>query len=426
MSPETISFDYSDFMEPVTVTIAAVDDDVQEAHLQHDSIVATVTSGDSITECETASAPRVCAQAVSYNGFAGAPAVNVSVIDEDFAGVVISRAEVVASYDNFGDPLLIGAYTISLASQPTRSVVVSMFSSSPYTAVFPSENVAINPETWRTPVTVYVSASAPTFDRPACPSGGRYCDVLGFSDDDDNQVSSRVDHVTHSVRSEDKFYAALTSKFKNVDSVDVAVSLVRDSVDPPILLNAALGDLTNTVYVIFHVDTNRAGLLSNFPCSVVLNLTADEESSLFGRGSECLFTDRSTLAITFGDEAALVSKSVEPRVFSIRDNVIRSHGDVVSLFASNTTFEVERSMVRNMQERILEGRMPDLSCADDCDEDCEKFDDGLCGLSCRNEARTFIEGKCEQARLEAPPVSMIAHTDQSTVVATVLIYVHAT
>ena len=82
-TPDTISFGHSDFMEPVTVTIVSVHDDVQEAHLHRDSIVATVTSGDSIADCETEAESRMCSQAVPYNGYKGAPAVNVSVIDDD-------------------------------------------------------------------------------------------------------------------------------------------------------------------------------------------------------------------------------------------------------------------------------------------------------------------------------------------------------
>ena len=83
-----MSFDYSDFTNPVTITIVAVNDFVQGAHPHRDSIIVTsVTSVDSIADCEAANVSRVCAQAVAYNGFTGARAVNVSVLDNDFAGV---------------------------------------------------------------------------------------------------------------------------------------------------------------------------------------------------------------------------------------------------------------------------------------------------------------------------------------------------
>ena len=69
----------------------------------------------------------------------------------------------------------------------------------------------------------------------------------------------------------------------------------------------------------------------------------------------------------------------------------------------------------------------DLSCSDDCEGDCDKFEQGLCAQSCDDEARAIIEENCKQAwTFEPSPVPTIVPTSETTVVVTVLMYMHAT
>ena len=64
-------------------------------------------------------------------------------------------------------------------------------------------------------------------DRPACPSGGRYCEILGTSEEFE---ASRVDLLEHSISSADRSYANLSSE--DLPVVSVELSIVRDSVEP--------------------------------------------------------------------------------------------------------------------------------------------------------------------------------------------------
>ena len=53
-------------------------------------------------ECEAAVIPRVCNQAVSYDNFTDVAPVSVAILDDDEAGMVITRIKTNATYDNYG------------------------------------------------------------------------------------------------------------------------------------------------------------------------------------------------------------------------------------------------------------------------------------------------------------------------------------
>ena len=203
VKPSSVTFDYTDFSFPVTIELEAIDDLIQENHPHHDTIVATVRSRDSVDECLAAEVARVCNQAVSYDRFADTPHVNVSVRDDDYAGLAISRTEIFPTYDNYGDPLMVASYNISLQSRPSKDVIVSLLASSEYLMTDVS-SIVFEPEDWSRSVVVHVSANAPTTDRPACPSGTRYCELLGFTDD---ELINSEEVISHYVTSDDPFGA---------------------------------------------------------------------------------------------------------------------------------------------------------------------------------------------------------------------------
>ena len=92
---------------------------------------------------------------------------------------MISHTEVIATYDNYGDALLVASYNATLTSKPTANVVLSMSSSSPvYTTVVPSSGIiTFTPENWNRPMTVSVASTALTEERPACPDGSEFDEV---------------------------------------------------------------------------------------------------------------------------------------------------------------------------------------------------------------------------------------------------------
>ena len=83
-----------------------------------------MSSADSKAVCAAVSG-RTCGQAVAYDGFEVAP-IDLTVIDDDEAGVTLSAAEAAATYNNYGDALGPATYTLVLNSEP-RSDVTATF-----------------------------------------------------------------------------------------------------------------------------------------------------------------------------------------------------------------------------------------------------------------------------------------------------------
>ena len=358
--PQSVQFDYTDFRDPVEVTVLAAHDWIQELHPHHDAIVAAVHSNDSWAECEAAPVDRVCPQAVSYDKFGDVPAVNVTVLDDDFAGVAVSATEVFATFDNYGDPLQLATYNLTLTSQPTEPVTVTVTSTSPYSVILPSPTFLFTPERWRTPQSVYVSAAAPTSERPVCGVGGRYCALLGEADEDPVQTAELIRHAVSSI---DEFYAVL--KPDDLPTVTAQVAVERDSTDPPKVAEAKFGDLLNSITITFDKYTNRAELFGSFPCSDLLVLTSAEEDDLFGAGSACSFLEQDELKVTFGEDPNVEPNSRLPYLFTLRDGIVQAVDDVVSLFSTNATFRVQGPDVAVVPEAILTTSTHDVGLCDD-------------------------------------------------------------
>ena len=131
MVPRTVVFDYSNFTKQVTVSVLAAHDFVQEVRQHHDVIHASVKSSDSLEECEAVIPARICGQAVSYDDFTGTAPVNVTIIDDDDAGLVITRIKPNATYNNYGTAQSYAEYDIALTSRPTKAVTVTVSLISP-------------------------------------------------------------------------------------------------------------------------------------------------------------------------------------------------------------------------------------------------------------------------------------------------------
>ena len=344
ITPDGIEFDYTNFMEQKSVTVFAVDDFVDEGDSQTDSVVFVVDSLDDVEgreECEDADIDRICGQAVSYDGYE-IDALDIIVLDDDVAGLIVSNRELVATYSNFGEPLLLAAYNITLTSRPLSEVHVSISTSTEFSSTFPDFSrafVNFDPEVWDVPVTVFIAASAPTTDRPACSEGTRYCDLLGTSDSDLGD-STREEIITHSVSSSDSFYANLLPS--SIPTIMVSVSLVRDSVDPPTIDSAKFEDLLNEITIYFDKDTNRGGQSGRFRCGLLLDLSSEEEVALFGKDSVCTFPEASMLRITFGEEASVVPYSASARIFELIEGKVQADAEYVSLFSTSQSFLIDQ------------------------------------------------------------------------------------
>jgi hypothetical protein len=172
-------FTPANWSTPQVVTVAAVDDKVDEAAVHAGSVSLTVASSDS-----------------RYGAMAPAP-VAVQVADDDTADVVVSPATL--SLAEAGATS--GTYTIRLASQPTANVTVGLAGDA-QVGVAPAPSLVFTPATWSTPQVVTVTAV----------------------DDPDVEAATHTGTVTHAVTSTDPSYATMTvaAKLASITDNDVA------------------------------------------------------------------------------------------------------------------------------------------------------------------------------------------------------------
>ena len=323
-SPASVVFDYTNFGTPVIVTITAVANDIDHGEELVGSLVFAVSSSDSEAECAAVSG-RPCGQAAAYDGFEVAP-IDLTVIDDDEAGVTLSTAEAAATYDNYGDALGPATYTLVLNSEPRADVTVAVGGLGPYAVASPAA-VTFSPANWSVPVQVSVAASAPSADRPVCHSGNRYCARLSDGD-------GRVEAASHAVSSSDDLYAGVA-----VGGVDVSCSVVYDASDLPRVTLARFGNLLNSMSIYLDRDSNQAGgLAGTFACSSIFDITALEATTLFGPTSYCTFTSKSTVKVVFSRGATVVPGDQ----ISIKDRVLQTSADGASLFTMNETLAVDQ------------------------------------------------------------------------------------
>jgi hypothetical protein len=318
ISPTSVTLDYANYTSATTFTLTAIDNFVDQGDNYNDSVVIKVRSADSMTLCESQNRP-VCGQAALYGDLV-VKKLNVSIIDDDTAGVLINSTFVNATYDNFGDSLTPGSYRMTLNSRPRFPVTITMSGYGSYTTVSPS-TITISPKNWQTPVAITVSADAATSNRPVCASGNRHCDEL----------NARIETIAHEVSSTDKYFNALT-----ISSTIAAAEVVHDATDSPHVSGGNFNNLLNGIVVSFDLGTDRGGFSGTFDCTNVLDITTSNMDTYFGTGSYCSFSSDSTLKITFGQAATVVPGDN----FVLKDLVFKSSATGASLYTMNQTFAV--------------------------------------------------------------------------------------
>ena len=217
--------------------------------------------------------------------------LNATVLDDDVAGVAMSLINGIATYDNFGDALTAASYSLALTSEPLHDVTLSLSGLGAYAVADPA-SVTIAPEDWATPQVVTVAASAPSAARPVCPVADRFCAALG---------SGRNEVVAHGAASKDPRYdssggSALDLDLSSAD-VAVAVAVVHDAADPPSVTAGRFTDLLNGIVVELDSSSDRAGLTGTFDCSLLLNMTTDTATTLFGAAKSCFFSSPTTFKV---------------------------------------------------------------------------------------------------------------------------------
>ena len=317
--PASIVFDYTNFNMTQSVRVSGVDNSIRDGD-HADNIIVTASSSDDWWECDEALRTG-CTRMARYNGIQ-VQSANLTVLDDDVVGVVVSAAQGLnATYNNFGDALTSAEYTLVLRSEPISSVTVNMSGLTAFASTVPS-TVSFTASNWDVPVAVKVFAQAPVLRRPVCLKGKRFCDA----------IQNRSELVVHNVTSADPYYSNLA-----VDSASVSVTVKYDTVDPPEISIGRFVNLLNAIQVIFKFDTNRAELSGSFGCSRVLDVTTAEATYYFGYQHFCSFTSTSVLKITFGDTPHVLAGYS----FALKDLTLRASAESSTLFATNETFAVQ-------------------------------------------------------------------------------------
>lgn len=96
IAPASVTFDDTNFARAVTVNVTAAPNDLDDGEEHFDTILFAVTSADSFEECDLATdrprGPRsytACHHAALYGNYSGIRPLNVTVVDDDTAGIVL-------------------------------------------------------------------------------------------------------------------------------------------------------------------------------------------------------------------------------------------------------------------------------------------------------------------------------------------------
>jgi len=343
LSPNKAVFDFTNFSTEVSIVITANNDYIDQGWGRNDFIDASVMSADDLTACEVAER-SLCNRAGIYNGVDFAP-LHVTVIDDDVAGVSISAAALSANFDNYGDSLEAASYNISLRSQPTSTVIISLGGFNEFTSVSQSV-IVIEPSSWDVVAIVTVSAGAPSSNRPVCASGNRFCDA----------IVGRSETIVQTVNTLDSYYANIT-----LPTVSVNVEVVYDLGDPPKVKTGRFANLLNSLVVTFDKSTDRASKSGTFACTALLNMTSSVASSLFGSGSKCIFTSPLKMEIIFGSGATVLPGDL----ITFKDNTLQSSAASASLFTTNETFSVGLPSVPTIPKALLSASALKVGVCDD-------------------------------------------------------------
>ncbi|BDX37387.1 hypothetical protein CYCD_07420 [Tenuifilaceae bacterium CYCD] len=179
VSPVTINLDDTNWNTPQTITITGVNDYVDDGDVAYTIVTSSTTSSDPL-----------------YNSLA-VPDVSVTNTDNDEAGVLVSPTSGLITTEAGGT----ATFTITLNSQPTQNVSISLSSSNTNEGNVSPTSVTFTSANWSTPQTITIT---------------------GVNDDvDDGNISYTI--ITSNASSTD-------TKYSNMNVADVSVVNNNDDV----------------------------------------------------------------------------------------------------------------------------------------------------------------------------------------------------
>jgi len=205
----------------------------------------------------------------------------LTVVDDDKAGLLLSRLDVLVSVDPtvIGTDEIIGtvvnSYSLQLASAPQFPVNVSIVPLDG-TPVFTRPTFAVfSNDTWNVDITVTVVAS----DEAAYVS---------------KYFKGQLNHV---LQSEDPLYDGLA------EAPGVRVTLLKGNIPPPSLLSATFSSDGRMMSVTFSSDTDRGQLPSVCDCTTVFNVDVVKDYDSLGKSSSCIWVSGKEIQVLFGSGA---------------------------------------------------------------------------------------------------------------------------
>jgi len=195
-SPTALEFTTANWATPQTITVTAVDDDIDEDSPHTDAITHAATSDDG-----------------DYNGIT-IDSITVNITDNDTAGVTVS--ETTLSVDEEGPTS--DTYTIVLDTQPADDVTITLDVSEGGQVTLSTSTLTFTAANWSTPQTITVTAI-----------------------DDDVEEGIHSVTITHAASSDD-------AKYEGITIASVTVNITDNDMPPPdpIIINVNFhGDVNN-------------------------------------------------------------------------------------------------------------------------------------------------------------------------------------
>jgi hypothetical protein len=228
-SESAATFTPSNFDTAVTFIASAPNDDIDRGDYYVDQIVFTISEEDG---CDLTGDAVSCDQKVSYSDIS-LGSTDVTIHDDDTAGVSISTTSVSTTIDNYGDSLTTTSYAVVLTSEPVDDVHISASGLGDWTAPS-SSDLVFTASNWDSSKTVSLTSTAASSNRPVCPNGGLYC----------TDLADRTETISHTADSSDSMYNGIT-----IDDVDLSVTVVYDTQLAPTIDEVKFSDALNTLIV---------------------------------------------------------------------------------------------------------------------------------------------------------------------------------
>uniref|UniRef100_A0A7S2CQ39 PKD/REJ-like domain-containing protein n=2 Tax=Florenciella parvula TaxID=236787 RepID=A0A7S2CQ39_9STRA len=314
-SESAVTFTPSNFDTAVTFIASAPNDDIDRGDYYVDQIVFTISEEDG---CDLTGDAVSCDQKVSYSDIS-LGSTDVTIHDDDTAGVSISTTSVSTTIDNYGDSLTTTSYAVVLTSEPVDDVHISASGLGDWTAPS-SSDLVFTASNWDSSKTISLTSTAASSNRPVCPNGGLYC----------TDLADRTETISHTADSSDSMYNGIT-----IDDVDLSVTVVYDTQLAPTIDEVKFSDALNTLIVTLDSTSDKAGLSGTFDCDSLF--TGDTVTDAYlGSGAYCAWVSSKKLTVTFGTGPTILVGDV----ITIAETLLQSDGEVVSLFSTSQALEV--------------------------------------------------------------------------------------